>query len=204
MCGIAGFFTGQPTSADLLNAKAGEMADRLIHRGPDDRGTWADPLVGVAFGFRRLAIIDLSENGHQPMVSHSGESALVFNGEVYNYQELRGELEAHGTRFRGHSDSEVILEALERWGVEETLPRLSGMFSIAFWDSKRRRLTLARDRLGIKPLFIYHRSGLVSFGSELKALAAGPSFDRTLDLDSVSEFLRYLYVPAPNTIFANV
>jgi asparagine synthase (glutamine-hydrolysing) len=177
------------------------MADAMAHRGPDDSGVWVDSIAGIALGFRRLAIVDLSEQGHQPMRSESGRYVIVFNGEIYNHRSLRRELESGGCGFRGHSDTEVILTAFEQWGIERATRRFVGMFAMAVWDSNRQELSLIRDRLGIKPLFIYHRDGLVSFGSELKALLAGPEFDRTLDTSALTSYLRYLYVPAPQSIF---
>jgi asparagine synthase (glutamine-hydrolysing) len=201
MCGFAGLFQAAGGTADELVATARRMVATLVHRGPDDEGVWADPAAGVSFGFRRLSIIDRSQNGHQPMRSASGRFTIVFNGEVYNFGELRAELGAGGFRCRGHSDTEVILGAFERWGVRGAVPRFVGMFAIAVWDRDDRSLTLIRDRLGIKPLFVYHEPGLVTFGSELKALLAGPRFDRTLDPEGLASYLRYLYVPAPATVF---
>jgi len=201
MCGFAGLFEKPGAGQTELLRWAEAMAVTLVHRGPDDAGQWAEPRAGVSFGFRRLAIIDLSANGHQPMQSASGRYTLVFNGEVFNYRELRRELAGGGASFRGHSDSEVILAAFERWGIEPAVRRFVGMFTIAVWDSQRRELTLIRDRLGIKPLFVYSEPGYVSFASELRALRAGPRFDATLDLEAVTAYLRYLYVPAPATIF---
>ena len=167
MCGLAGFLSARPsTEADHLEAVE-RMIAPIRHRGPDDRGSWGDAEAGIALGFRRLAIIDLSERGHQPMRSASGRFMMVFNGEVYNFGELRRELEGAGARFTGHSDSEVMLAAFEQWGIERSLPRFVGMFAVAVWDSRERSVTLARDRFGKKPLFVYARSGLVSFGSEL-------------------------------------
>ena len=151
------------------------MADRLAHRGPDASGSWADPAAGIALGFRRLSIIDLSSAGAQPMVSASGRSVLAYNGEVYNPEELRPELERRGIRWRGHSDSEVILEAFEAWGVTATAKRLIGMFALAWWDSRTRTLWLLRDRIGKKPLYYGCFNGTVLFGSELKALMAHPA-----------------------------
>jgi asparagine synthase (glutamine-hydrolysing) len=183
---------------------ASRMTDAIVHRGPDDSGVWVDSAAGIALGFRRLAIVDLSAQGHQPMRSASGRYIIIFNGEVYNHRTLRRELESAGCSFRGHSDTEVILAAFEQWGIERAVRRFIGMFAIAVWDVNRRELSLIRDRLGIKPLFVYHRDGLVSFGSELKALLAGPEFDRTLDTSALTSYLRYLYVPAPQSIFKRV
>jgi asparagine synthase (glutamine-hydrolysing) len=177
------------------------MTDALVHRGPDDVGIWVNPSEGIALGFRRLAIVDLSAEGHQPMASASGRFTLIFNGEVYNYRRLRRDLESSECVFRGHSDTEVILAAFDRWGIEQSVRRFVGMFAMAVWDSERRELSLIRDRLGIKPMFVYHHRGVVTFGSELKALLAGPEFDRTIDMTALTSYLRYLYVPAPRSIF---
>src|SRR5581483_11919148 len=197
MCGLAGLFSSEPLSEAELLAAAARMAGAILHRGPDDGGTWCAPTHGVAFGFRRLSIIDLSPLGHQPMASASGRFTLMFNGEIYNFRDLRRELEGRGARFRGHSDTEIILAAFEAWGIRKALERLIGMFAMSVWDNAERTLTLVRDRLGKKPLFVYHKPGLVTFGSELKALAAGPAFDRELDREALALYLRYLYVPAP-------
>lgn len=204
MCGFAGYLSNRPAAAGEHLAAVARMIVPILHRGPDDAGTWTDANAGVALGFRRLAIIDLSEKGHQPMRSASGRFTMVFNGEVYNFADLRRELEGCGARFAGHSDSEVMLAAFERWGVEDSLPRFLGMFALAVWDGRDRELHLARDRFGKKPLFVHAANGLVSFGSELKALAAGPSFDRTIDPDALTSYLRYLYVPAPRSIYRHV
>lgn len=204
MCGFAGVLTRETHSTAELVCIARRMADTLVHRGPDSRGEWADPEAGIALGFRRLAIIDLSEHGHQPMRSASGRYCVVFNGEIFNFLDLRQELEQLGARFRGHSDTEVALAAFEQWGIKAAATRFIGMFAMAVWDSQDRALTLIRDRLGIKPLFIYAHRGLIAFGSELKALQAGPAFDRTLDREAVTQYLRYLYIEAPRSIFQHV
>lgn len=201
MCGFAGILSTAGFSREELDEHVTRMTEPITHRGPDDAGVWGDEHAGVAFGFRRLAIIDVSPLGHQPMTSPSGRYVMVFNGEIYNFKELRRELESHGFRFRGGSDTEVMLAAFERWGVRESVPRFVGMFASAVWDAQRRELVLVRDRLGKKPLFVYQEPGLITFGSELKALFAGPSFDRTIDRAALSSYLRYLYVPAPKSIF---
>ena len=201
MCGFAGILTAAGMGRDQLADHAAGMIAPIAHRGPDDSGIWVDEDSGIALGFRRLAIIDLSPQGHQPMASPSGRFVMVFNGEIYNFTELRRELEQHGYRFRGHSDTEVILAAFEHWGIRAAVRRFVGMFAIAVWDKSRRELSLLRDRLGKKPLFVYQEPGLITFGSELKALIAGPSFDRTIDRTSLASYLRYLYVPAPRSIF---
>jgi len=180
------------------------MITAIRHRGPDDAGVWLEERAGIAFGFRRLAIIDLTANGHQPMRSASGRFTMIFNGEVYNFEALRAELRAGGASFEGRSDSEVLLAAFEAWGVEASLPRFVGMFAIAVWDARERVLHLARDRFGKKPLFIFAEPGFISFGSELKSLVVGPRFDATVDRDAVAAYLRYLYVPAPATIYRAV
>lgn len=204
MCGFAGLFLRGAATAGELAAQAEAMIGPIAHRGPDDRGTWEDGGAGVAFGFRRLAILDLSPLGHQPMRSPSGRYTIVFNGEVYNHGDLRRELSAGGHAFRGHSDTEVMLAACEAWGPRAAIERFAGMFALAVWDNVERRLTLARDRLGKKPLFVYHRDGLVLFGSELKALAAHPRFARVVRADAVASYLRYGYVPAPGAIYEHV
>ncbi|KPK79395.1 MAG: hypothetical protein AMS25_12825 [Gemmatimonas sp. SM23_52] len=205
MCGLAGIIAtaGTFTAEDLEEASE-RMITSLRHRGPDDSGIWVDASAGIALGFRRLAIIDLSEHGHQPMHSPTGRFTVVFNGEVYNYRELRQQLQGFGWRFRGHSDTEVILAAFDQWGVEQATRRLIGMFAMGVWDAQHRTLSLIRDRLGIKPLFVYSRPGVVAFASELKALRFAPLFDSALDMDGLAGYLRYLYVPAPHTIFSHV
>ena len=201
MCGFAGIITTASLRSEALEAIADTMSARIAHRGPDDTGRWAEPSAGLAFGFRRLAIIDLSAQGHQPMRSPSGQYTLVFNGEIFNYEQIRRPLEAEGWHFSGHSDTEVICAAFERWGIEAAVRKFIGMFAIAVWDASSRRLSLVRDRLGIKPLYYYHRPGILTFGSELKALVAGPDFDATVDESALVAYLRFLYVPAPQTIY---
>ena len=204
MCGLAGFLSSTLRNAEVMRSVTSRMTDAIAHRGPDDIGVWVDAESGVALGFRRLAIVDLSAHGHQPMRSAAGRYFIVFNGEVYNHRNLRRELEALGCAFRGHSDTEVILAAFESWGIERAVRRFIGMFAIAVWDVERRELSLIRDRLGIKPMYVYQRGDLVSFGSELKALMAGLDFDRTIDTAALTSYFRYLYVPAPHSIFRHV
>src|ERR1700722_3861933 len=180
------------------------MATALAHRGPDDAGTWADDHCGVALGHRRLSIIDLSPLGHQPMTSESGRFVVSYNGEIYNYRDLRKELEHAGVGFRSQSDTEVLLTAVERWGFEAALNRFNGMFAIALWDRSERRLFLARDRFGEKPLYYGLFGKKLLFASELKALRVHPAFKGEVDRGSVAQFLRFTCVPAPRTIFANV
>jgi asparagine synthase (glutamine-hydrolysing) len=180
------------------------MADTLEHRGPDDAGSWVDAGAGLALGFRRLSILDLSPLGHQPMTSESGRLVVAFNGEVYNFRELRRELEGLGHRFRGHSDTEVLLAACEQWGAGGALPRLEGMFALALWDRRARRLTLARDRLGVKPLYYGRAGGALLAGSELKALRAHPACRPDVDRDALTLYLRNNYVPAPYSIYRGI
>jgi asparagine synthase (glutamine-hydrolysing) len=177
------------------------MADRIAYRGPDDAGTWVDAISGIALAHRRLSILDLSPEGHQPMASADGRYVISFNGEIYNYRDLRGELEPRGHHFRGHSDTEVLLAAFTEWGILETLRRSNGMFAVAVWDRAERQLHLCRDRFGEKPLFYGWSGGIFLFGSELKALRGHPRFRATVDPGALDLFLRYGYVPAPHCIY---
>jgi asparagine synthase (glutamine-hydrolysing) len=204
MCGFAGFWQAGGIRRDDGVAAVQRMSDTIVHRGPDDAGSFVDGEAGVALGFRRLAILDLTPLGHQPMESPAGRFTVVFNGEIYNHRVLRAALEDEGVVFRGRSDTEALCAGFERWGVRETLQRAAGMFAIAAWDRDRRTLTLARDRIGIKPLYLYAEPGFVSFGSELKALAAGPRFGRVVDEQALGDFLAMLYVPGPATILRRV
>jgi asparagine synthase (glutamine-hydrolysing) len=180
------------------------MAVTLRHRGPDDHGAWSDPEAGVVLVHTRLAIIDLSPAGAQPMVSGCGRFVVSYNGEIYNAPELRAELEAAGRKFRGHSDTEVMAEGFAVWGLRPTVERLIGMFAFAAWDRAERTLTLVRDRLGIKPLYWGYTNGNIVFASELKALKAVPGWDGEIDSDALSAFLRYGYVPAPRSIYRGI
>jgi asparagine synthase (glutamine-hydrolysing) len=206
MCGIAGCWEPEGAPRDTLAARARAMADSLLHRGPDTDGVWVDERAGVALGFRRLAILDLSPQGHQPMRSADGRYVIVFNGEIYNYLTLRASLEeeGHAPTWRGHSDTEVMLAAFCAWGVERTLERLVGMFAFALWDSQERTLHLARDRLGEKPLYYGWAGNAFVFGSELKALRAHPGFRREVDREALALYLRYGYVPTPWSIYRGV
>ena len=204
MCGIAGFLQFRSSSASELEARARRMADQLVHRGPDDSGLWTDPASGAAFGFRRLSILDLSPAGHQPMCSASGRYVIVFNGEVYNFGECRAELEKLGHSFRGHSDTEVMLEAVEHWGLEPAVRRFVGMFAFALWDGRDRVLHLVRDRLGIKPLYYGFSRGILLFASELKAIRAHPDFTPQIDRDALTLLMRHGYIPAPYSIYQGI
>ncbi|MBF0323978.1 MAG: asparagine synthase (glutamine-hydrolyzing) [Alphaproteobacteria bacterium] len=204
MCGLTGFIEAGGNSAEVLEARVRAMADTLRHRGPDDDGVWVDAAAGLALGFRRLSIIDLSPAGHQPMVSDDGRFVIVFNGEAYNFKDLRATLEERGVRFRGQSDSEVVLAACATWGVVETARQLIGMFAFALWDRHQRRLWLVRDRLGVKPLYWGQIGRLFLFGSELKALRAYPGWRPELDPASAAAFLRHTYCPTPSTIYRGI
>ncbi|MEN1996226.1 MULTISPECIES: asparagine synthase (glutamine-hydrolyzing) [Stenotrophomonas] len=201
MCGLAGMLLPAPAREQAaLEEQARRMGDALVHRGPDDSGVWADASAGIALAHRRLSILDLSPLGHQPMTSVDGRYVLAYNGEVYNFAELRAELEALGHGFRGHSDTEVLLAAITQWGFEETLQRSNGMFAIALWDRAERCLWLARDRVGKKPLYYGWAGETLVFGSELKALWQHPAFDNEVDRDALTLLLRLDYIPAPHCI----
>ena len=205
MCGLTGYIDFRPATRQTREAIVGAMAWTLYHRGPDDGGTWVDPEAGVALGFRRLSIIDLSPLGHQPMVSASGRYVIVFNGEIYNFKELKARLAQEGVTPRGHSDTEVLLEAVALWGERPAIAACEGMFAMAIWDRQERKLTLARDRAGIKPLYWgLTPDGVFLFGSELKALRRHPAWRGEIDRDAVALFMRYGYVPAPYSIYRNV
>lgn len=205
MCGLAGFIDYAPRERAVACATLKRMTDVIAHRGPDGEGAWLDSDARVCLGHRRLSIIDLSETGAQPMVSESGRYTIVYNGEIYGFLELRAELEARGTRFRGQSDTEVLLAAVEAFGFEGALLRLNGMFAFALYDRTSRRLFLARDRLGKKPLYIGVKKDTVVFGSELKSLRAHPDFAAPqIDLNALSLFVRHNYIPAPYSIYRDV
>ncbi len=180
------------------------MRDSMLHRGPDSGGHFLSSEDGLAMGFRRLAIIDLSENGNQPMTSSCERYTTTYNGEIYNYKALRQVLEAEGRRFRSTSDTEVMLEGFSAWGIDKTLERMIGMFAIAVWDREKQQMTLIRDRLGIKPLYWGIINGSFFYGSELKTLRAKPGWDPTLDRNALTQYLRFNYVPDPLTIYEDV
>lgn len=204
MCGIVGFWSPDGLRVDDAHASLRAMAAQIRHRGPDDEGTWLDGEAGIALGFQRLAIIDLTSTGHQPMISASGRYVVVYNGEIYNFQELRRELESHGARFRGRSDTEVLLAGVETWGLRGTLERCNGMFAFALWDRAERTLHFARDRAGEKPLYYGWLGRSLVFGSELKGLRAHPDFRAPLSRDAVAVFLRRGYVPSPYCIYEGI
>ncbi len=205
MCGIAGFLDLERRSGrQELEALAGAMAAKLAHRGPDAHGVFADAEAGIAFGHTRLSIIDLSPAGAQPMRSACGRAVITYNGEIYNAAELRSELERGGHRFRGHSDTEILVEACAAWGVEATIKRVMGMFAFALWDASDRRLSLVRDRLGIKPLYFGRQDGRVVFASELKAFEVLPGWAPELNRDALAAYLRLAYVPTPHSIYRGI
>ena len=201
MCGISGFWQtkrGTEDPREILNG----MGAVLAHRGPDDSGTFHDPATGLGLAFRRLSIIDLSPEGHQPMLSASGRYVIIFNGEVYNFEAIRAEL---GVRqWRGHSDTEIMLAAVEQWGLESAVKQFVGMFALALWDREERKLYLVRDRLGIKPLYYGHVAGNFVFASELKAVRRYPGFMAQIDRDSLALYLRFNYVPSPHCIYTGL
>lgn len=205
MCGIAGFIAdswGRDQRTELIN----KMNDCLIHRGPDAAGIWLDEQSGVTLGHRRLSIRDLSPCGAQPMLSHSGRFVMVYNGEIYNAEDLKAGLEkaGHAIAWRGTSDTEILLEAMEHLGTEKTLKTAKGMFAIALYDRQERILSLIRDRVGEKPLFYGSINGCFVFASELTAIRQFPGFAQKIDRNAVAGYIRYGYVPAPATIYEGV
>lgn len=214
MCGLAGFVAKHNSgSRDGLESIGIQMALAIQHRGPDSEGVWADSTIGLCIAHRRLSILDLSKAGHQPMFSSTGRYVIAFNGEIYNHLSLRKELDGLDSRYsslstnngwRGHSDTETLLVGFETWGIEETLKRAIGMFAIALWDRKERVLTLARDRIGEKPLYYGFQNDVFLFGSELKALAVHPQFQGDIDRDVICLYLRHCYIPAPYSIYKDI
>jgi asparagine synthase (glutamine-hydrolysing) len=203
MCGITGFLQ---TSNLPFDAKriASDMVACIAHRGPDDSGVWVDQEAGIALAHQRLSIVDLTAAGHQPMISEKSRYVIVFNGEIYNHLELRCRLESNLVNWRGHSDTETLLAAFEAWGIEATLKKTVGMFAISIWDRELNLLTLARDRMGEKPLYYGFQNKTFMFGSELKALKAHPDFLGVVDRDVLSLYLRHCYIPAPYSIYKGI
>src|SRR5262249_6362873 len=204
MCGIAGFVELSATNAPFTRDAAGtlvrRMCDVIRHRGPDDEGTFVDE--GVALGMRRLSIIDLA-TGHQPIHNEHRTVWIVFNGEIYNFPELRSELERAGHRFYTSTDTEAIVHAYEEWGTA-AIAKLRGMFGLPIWDARRRALLVARDRVGIKPMYYAEHAGRLYFGSELKSLLQAPDLPRTIDFDALDHYLSVLYTPRDRSIFTSV
>src|SRR6266545_7607808 len=202
MCGIAGMIDWRAaTPADTLRATCEAMIETVRHRGPDAGEVWVEAAGGVALGQRRLAIIDLTPGGAQPMHSADRRHVITFNGEIYNYRDIRRELEAAGRAMRSDSDTEVLLEACALWGVEAAIERAIGMFAFALWDRTTRTLTLARDRLGIKPLYYAATPRRVLFGSQLKAFRSAPDWRPAIDRDALAGYLRHAYIAQPHTIY---
>ena len=215
MCGVAGFLTTIPSMSSNAGAIVTDMVDTIRHRGPNDSGVWVDIDAGIALAHRRLSIVDLSQAGHQPMTSASGRYVIAFNGEIYNHLEIRHELDklrydsslamtGKDVFWRGHSDTETLLAGFEAWGIETTLKKTVGMFAIALWDREEKVLTLARDRMGEKPLYYGFQNKIFLFGSELKALKAHPNFLSEIDRDVLCLYLRHCYIPAPFSIYKGI
>jgi asparagine synthase (glutamine-hydrolysing) len=202
VCGIAGLLSRK---ADNL-AAVGRMTDVIAHRGPDDQGVWTDPDAGIALGHRRLSILDLSPLGHQPMASRDDRWMLCFNGEIYNHMALRADLEAQGhvAAWRGHSDTETLVEGIAAWGLSATLERATGMFALALWDRRDRALHLVRDRFGEKPLYYGWAGGVFAFASELGAIRALPGFNNPVDRSALSSLLSRTYIPCPQSIYRGI
>jgi asparagine synthase (glutamine-hydrolysing) len=212
MCGFAGYLTNNAKVLANAEGIANDMAQTIQHRGPNDSGVWVDVNAGVALAHRRLSVLDLSPAGHQPMVSRSGRYVIAFNGEIYNHLELRRELDlgvglaiaAKEACWKGHSDTETLLAGFEAWGIEATLKKTVGMFAISLWDRDEKVLTLARDRMGEKPLYYGFQKNTFLFGSELKALKAHPDFLSEIDRDILCLYLRHCYIPAPYSIYKGI
>jgi asparagine synthase (glutamine-hydrolysing) len=205
MCGIAGFINTQGRGEALaMERQATAMADALAHRGPDSSGVWTNPDAGIGFGFRRLSIIDLTANGEQPMQSEDGRFIIAYNGEIYNFAAIRSVLKSQGVRFKGKSDTEVILKACMQWGVERAVADFVGMFAFAFWDNTRRKLWIVRDRVGIKPVYYGFAGERFAFASELKALRALDDWTPSINRSALNDFIQFNYVPAPLSIYENI
>lgn len=206
MCGLAGFWQASGHLTEAAQSVVEGMARQIVHRGPDDQGIWLDKSAGFAIAHRRLSILDLSPQGHQPMISACSRYVIAYNGEVYNFEALRGELEQAraAPSWRGHSDTEVMLAAIARWGLEAALKKFVGMFAFALWDRENRALSLARDRLGEKPLYYGWQDDTFLFGSELKALRAHPAFRADIDSDALTLYLRHNAIPAPYSIYRGI
>lgn len=205
MCGFAGFLGGIASSEQMHNVLS-SMGDVIAHRGPDDKGVWYDLTDAIGFSHRRLAIVDLSPAGHQPMNSVSGRYVIAFNGEIYNHAKLRAELESVGVNpnWRGHSDTETLLACFEYFGIEQTLKKAIGMFAIGLWDNQTKTLILARDRFGEKPLYYGQLGSSLVFGSELKSIRKHPSFQCPIDTNALTLYMRHNYIPSPYSIYQGI
>ena len=204
MCGITGFLSENGNLISFEN-EIKLMTSKLYKRGPDDFGTWIDFENKIAFGHQRLSILDLTKEGHQPMLSKSERYVLIFNGEIYNHKELRYELNNNeNIIWKGESDTETMLVCIEKWGLLVTLKKCIGMFAIALWDCKTKILSLARDRIGEKPLYYGWQGGAFLFGSELKSLRCHSEFNPEIDREALDLFMRFSYVPTPYSIYKNI
>jgi len=205
MCGFAGFIDfNRSMSKKYLNAYAKKLNEYIKYRGPDSHGEWTDENLGVAIGHRRLSIIDLSKEGNQPMVSSTGRYVISYNGEIYNFEKIKKKLSINKSNLRGHSDTEIILESIEEYGLITALEKFNGMFSFALWDRKEEMLFLVRDRIGIKPLYYSHNKNHFIFASELKPIIKSGFINKDIDIESLGAFFKYNYIPAPKTIFNGV
>jgi len=207
MCGLTGFLWGSDLKIESASVQLESMTEAIRHRGPDDKGTWIDNEARVAIGHRRLSILDLSSAGHQPMASNSNRYVIAFNGEIYNHNELRNQLNKSNSNlidWSGHSDTETLLMCFEFWGVEQTLIRLVGMFAISLYDIKKKSLYLIRDRMGEKPLYYGWNNGIFLFGSELKSIKSFSSFLAEVDRNALALYLKYDYVPSPYSIYKGI
>ncbi|MDB3936589.1 asparagine synthase (glutamine-hydrolyzing) [bacterium] len=202
MCGITGFYNPSGSTTAVAADIVSNMADVITHRGPDDNGIWIGDNNTLALAHRRLAIIDVSVAGHQPMVSSTGRFTIIFNGEIYNYRELKDSL--NRSAWRGESDTEVLLEAIEQWGLTDALTRCNGMFAFALWDRNSETISLVRDRIGEKPLYYGWCQDVFVFGSELKSIKAHPSFEGTIDKRSVTLYFNHGFIPAPASIYEGI
>ena len=201
MCGIVGYLGEIPNSNNLLF----EMINAVNHRGPDNHGIWFDENAGIGFAHSRLSILDLSPAGHQPMHSVSNNLVMIFNGEIYNHNEIRSELEKISNRnWNGYSDTETLLAAIEEWGLDNALRKTKGMFALALWDKLNKKLSLARDRLGEKPLYYGWVNEQFVFASELKSIKKFPCFNNQIDRSSLALFLRFNSIPAPHSIYKDI
>ncbi len=204
MCGFAGFLQKKEIDRNTISQTVRAMGKRLNHRGPDDSGIWVDPHCPFAVSHQRLSILDLSPNGHQPMLSASGRYVIAYNGEIYNFLELKKQLHKEGCSFSGGSDTEILLAAIESWGLSSTLAKIRGMFAFALWDVRKRKLHLARDRMGEKPLYYGLLGDVFFFGSELKAFQVHPDWQGEIDRDSLSLYVQFNYVPTPRSIYKGI
>ncbi len=207
MCGFAGFYDPKNRIDSVWNSPEKvlkDMTDCIVHRGPDDSGAWVNSDDRVALGFRRLSILDLSSAGHQPMESQSGRFWITFNGEIYNFADIRNELGDSAQRLKGHSDTEILLAAIEKWGLVEAIKKTVGMFAIVVWDKEKKELHLVRDRLGEKPLYYGASKGVLLWGSELKSLRAHPAWEGKVSRAALTLYLRHNYVPAPYSIYEGI